>query len=117
MAFSFPRGETIVLIAQVIAGDPTLVASSSAALRPALPSDPTLVDPSRPATASFAVSLQAAASDGSYPAMWVCTIDAATCATLPIGAYCVDIRLVFTDASIWISAPLQVTITEPATTS
>ena len=117
MAYSFPRGETIAVIAQVVAGDPTIVTSQTAALRPSMPTDPTQVDPSQAAAASFTVSLNAAASDGSYPAFWLLLMSASTSAGLAIGTYLADLRLNFADGSVWISPPIQITITEPATTA
>jgi hypothetical protein len=117
MAYAFPRGETISLVAQVVAGDPTLVTAATAALRPALATAPSRVDPAQSAAATFTVTLQAAASDGSYPAFWLCLIAPSVSATVPIGNYLMDLRLTYADGSVFITPTLAIAITEPATVS
>lgn len=117
MAYSFPRGTTIALSVLVIAGDPTIVSTATGSLRPALATDPTLVDPAQSAAASFTVSLQPAASDGSYPARWTAQIAPGVSAGLAIGNYIADLRLTYPDGSVVDTPQLQVSIFEPATTA
>lgn len=115
MTYTFRRGETFLLALQIVAGDPATVATLTAALRPALVSDPSQVDPAQAKVADFTVALQSAASDGSYPAFWLLTLSASSSAALQIGSYLVDGRLTLSDGTIDITEPLRLVVTEPAT--
>ena len=117
MAYSFPRGETILLAWQVLAGDPTLLSAATAALRPALAVDPSRVDPAQAKVADFTVALQAADTGGAWPAFWLLTLSATACAAVALGNYLVDLRLTFADGTVQTTNPVQLTITEPATTA
>lgn len=115
MSFSFARGETIALAAQVVAGDPTAVTAATASLRPALASNPALVDPAQAKVADFTVALQSAATDGSYPAFWLLTISATAAANIALGNYLTQLRCTFADSTISDDGLIQVAIYEPAT--
>jgi len=89
--YVFQRGETVSLALAVVSGDPGIVTSVTAALKPVTPgrSSP---DPAVPVVASFGVIFEAAAGDA--PARWLLTLSPLISASLAAGSYLADARLV-----------------------
>ena len=116
MSYNIARGDTIALAWMVKSGDPAAVTSVTGAIRPALSGNPQVVDSTKAKVADLTVALQAAASDGSYPAYWLATLTATlSLANIPAGDYLADLRFAFSDGSILNSDLLSLRIYEPAT--
>lgn len=90
MPYIFQRGETITLALDAVTGDPALVTDVAAVLK-RLPAGQLTVPVGTAVAAAFDVVDRAA--DGSTPAGWTLTIDAATSAALAAGGYQADARL------------------------
>jgi hypothetical protein len=88
--YIFQRGETISLALDAVTGDPLTVTGISVVMK-AIPPGRTGVSQDTPVAANFSISPRAAAGD--IPPGWTLTIDAATSAMLPPGAYLADARL------------------------
>jgi len=89
--YIFQRGETVSLALAVVSGDPTVVTSVTAAVKPVTAGHST-PDPTVPVAANFSVSFAAALGD--EPARWLLTLAPATSAALTAGSYFADARLV-----------------------
>ena len=89
-SFIFQRGETILLALDAVMGDPGEVTAMTAHMK-AVPPGRSGVDATTPVAAAFSVSSRPA--QGSLPAGWTLTIDAATSAGLAAGSYLADSRL------------------------
>ena len=90
MTYTFQRGETVALALAVVSGDPGIVGTVTAAIKPAVEGRAT-PDPATPIAATFDVAFAAAA--GADPARWLLTLVPAVTAALPAGAYLADARL------------------------
>ena len=110
--FTRYRGETITIAVADTGAEPggaTLVASS---MRPIAPGR-AWPFPSAPDAASMAIAYRAA--NGSFPAGWLLTLDAAACSALPAGNYLIDLRITDSSGAVTITSPAIVMLAEPAT--
>ena len=99
--FTFQRGETVSVALDAVQGDPLTVSSVTAAMKP-VAAGRSMIDPSAPVAATFAVSPRVAA--GGIPAGWTLTLSPAVSANLAAGTYLADAKL---------NVAGGVTITEP----
>jgi len=111
-SYIFQRGETILVALDAVEGDPLLITSVAAKMRALRPGKRT-IDAGAPVAATFDVSAREAAGD--LPPGWTLTIDEATSAGLAVGSYLADAKLAFAGGT-FITEPITIQITEPATT-
>lgn len=90
-----------MLALDAVQGDPTIVTSVSAAIKP-VAAGRTMIDPAAAVAATFVVTTRVASSG--LPRGWTLTIPAGVSAAIPGGTYLADAKLV---------AGGVVTITEP----
>jgi len=90
LTYIFQRGETVALALAVVSGDPAIVGTVTAAMKPAVEGR-SWPDPAAPAVADFTVSFVAAS--GADPARWFLTLTPAVTAALAAGDYLADAKL------------------------
>lgn len=90
MTYTFQRGETVALALAVVAGDPAVVGTVTAAIKPAVEGRQT-PDPATPIATSFDVTFAAASQTD--PARWLLTLTPAVTSALAAGSYLADARL------------------------
>jgi hypothetical protein len=109
--YTFQRGETVSLALDAVQGDPAMVTSVTAAIKP-VAAGRSMIDPAATVAATFAVSNRAAA--GGLPGGWTLTIPAAVSAALASGTYLADAKLVVA-GGVTITEPVAIRMIDPVT--
>lgn len=111
VTYTFARGETISIALDAVTGDPGIVSSVVAKLRPLEPGKRTL-EPDADLAATFTVDDRAVSGD--IPAGWTLTIEPATSTTLEAGEYLADARITI-GTGVETTEGVIIRIYEPAT--